>query len=162
MLLVLDIGNTNIALGLFEGDNLIQHWKIRTERDKTCDEYGIVLLNLLSLTHLDAESIKSVIISSVVPPLTPVFQELGQNLFKMKPLIVGPGLKTGMPILNENPQEVGEIGWLLLWLLSRSMEGQPLWSISAQRPRLMPFLLRENTWEDPLLLAFKSLQKPCT
>ncbi|MDH4217523.1 MAG: type III pantothenate kinase [Candidatus Aminicenantes bacterium] len=107
MLLVLDIGNTNIALGLFEGDNLIQHWKIRTERDKTCDEYGIVLLNLLSLTHLDAESIKSVIISSVVPPLTPVFQELGQNLFKMKPLIVGPGLKTGMPILYENPQEVG-------------------------------------------------------
>jgi type III pantothenate kinase len=107
MLLVLDIGNTNIALGLFEGDNLIQHWKIRTERDKTCDEYGIVLLNLLSLTHLDAESIKSVIISSVVPPLTPVFQELGQNLFNMKPLIVGPGLKTGMPILYENPQEVG-------------------------------------------------------
>ena len=107
MLLVVDIGNTNIALGLFKGDNLIQHWKIRTERDKTCDEYGIVLLNLLSLTHLDAESIKSVIISSVVPPLTPVFQELGQNLFKMKPLIVGPGLKTGMPILYENPQEVG-------------------------------------------------------
>jgi type III pantothenate kinase len=107
MLLVVDIGNTNIALGLFKGNNLIQHWKIRTERDKTCDEYGIVLLNLLSLTHLDAESIKSVIISSVVPPLTPVFQELGQNLFKMKPLVVGPGLKTGMPILYENPQEVG-------------------------------------------------------
>ncbi len=107
MLLVVDIGNTNIALGLFKGNNLVQHWKIRTERDKTCDEYGIVLLNLLSLTHLDAESIKSVIISSVVPPLTPVFQELGQNLFKMKPLVVGPGLKTGMPILYENPQEVG-------------------------------------------------------
>jgi len=107
MLLVVDIGNTNIALGLFEEGNLIQHWKIRTERDKTCDEYGIVLLNLLSLTNLEAESIKSVIISSVVPPLTPVFQELSQNLFKMKPLVVGPGLKTGMPILYENPQEVG-------------------------------------------------------
>ncbi len=107
MLLVVDIGNTNIALGLFEGDKLIQHWKIRTERDKTCDEYGIVLLNLLSLTHLDAESIMSVIISSVVPPLTPVFQELSQNLFKRKSLVVGPGLKTGLPILYDNPQEVG-------------------------------------------------------
>lgn len=107
MLLALDIGNTNIALGIFEGEILIQHWKIRTERDKTSDEYGIALLNLLSLKNLDAKSIKSVIISSVVPPLTPVFQELSQNLLKVKPLVVGPGLKTGMPILYENPQEVG-------------------------------------------------------
>jgi type III pantothenate kinase len=107
MLLAVDIGNTNIASGLFEGKSLIQHWKIRTERDKTSDEYGIVLLSLLSLKKLGAESIKSVIISSVVPPLTPVFQELSQNLLKVKPLIVGPGLKTGMSILYENPQEVG-------------------------------------------------------
>jgi len=107
MLLAVDIGNTNIALGIFEGKILIQHWKIRTERDKTSDEYGIALLNLLSLKRLDAESIKSVIISSVVPPLTPVFQELSQNLLRIKPLVVGPGLKTGMPILYENPQEVG-------------------------------------------------------
>lgn len=107
MLFAVDIGNTNIALGLFDGENLVQHWKIRTERDKTSDEYGIALLNLLSLKELGAESIKSVIISCVVPPLTPVFQELSQNLLKVKPLIVGPGLKTGMPILYENPQEVG-------------------------------------------------------
>jgi type III pantothenate kinase len=107
MLFAVDIGNTNIALGLFDGENLVQHWKIRTERDKTSDEYGIALLNLLSLKELGAESIESVIISCVVPPLTPVFQELSQNLLKVKPLIVGPGLKTGMPILYENPQEVG-------------------------------------------------------
>jgi len=107
MLLAVDIGNTNIALGVFDGKNLIQHWKIRSEREKTSDEYEIILLNLLSLAHLDAGNIKSVIISSVVPPLTPVFQSLSQNLLKIKPLEVGPGLKTGMPILYENPQEVG-------------------------------------------------------
>ncbi len=107
MLLAVDIGNTNIASGIFEGKSLIQHWKIRTERDKTSDEYGIALLNLLALKKLDPKSIKSVIISSVVPPLTPVFQELSQNLLKIKPMVVGPGLRTGMPILYENPQEVG-------------------------------------------------------
>jgi len=107
MLLAVDIGNTNIALGVFDGNDLIQHWKIRSEREKTSDEYEIILLNLLSLAHLEVKSIGSVIICSVVPPLTPIFQNLGQNLLKVNPLVVGPGLKTGMPILYENPQEVG-------------------------------------------------------
>lgn len=107
MLLAVDIGNTNIALGVFDGKNIIQHWKIRSEREKTSDEYEIILLNLLSLARLEVESIDSVIISSVVPPLTPVFESLSQDLLKAKPLVVGPGLKTGMPILYENPQEVG-------------------------------------------------------
>lgn len=107
MLLALDIGNTNIALGVFEGKSLIEHWKIRSEQGKTSNEYEIILLNLLSLAHLDAKSIGSVIISSVVPPLTPVFQSLSQDFLNVTPLVVGPGLKTGMPILYENPQEVG-------------------------------------------------------
>jgi type III pantothenate kinase len=107
MLLVVDIGNTNIALGVFEKNDLSQHWKIRSDRNKTSDEYEIILLNLLSLAHIEVMSIDSVIISSVVPPLTPVFQNLSQNLLKVNPLVVGPGLKTGMPILYENPQEVG-------------------------------------------------------
>jgi type III pantothenate kinase len=107
MLLVVDIGNTNIALGVFEKKDLIQHWKIRSEREKTSDEYQIVLLNLLSLSHIEVVNIESVIISSVVPPLTPVFQKMSQNLLKVNPLVVGPGLKTGMPILYENPLEVG-------------------------------------------------------
>jgi type III pantothenate kinase len=92
---------------VFEKNDLIQHWKIRSEREKTSDEYQIVLLNLLSFAHIEVVSIESVIISSVVPPLTPVFQKLSQNLLKVNPLVVGPGLKTGMPILYENPQEVG-------------------------------------------------------
>ena len=107
MLLAVDVGNTNIALGVFDGKDLIQNWKIRSEQGKTSDEYEIVLLNLLSLAGLEANSIRSVIISSVVPPLTPVFQSLSQDFLDVNPLVVGPGLKTGMPILYENPQEVG-------------------------------------------------------
>lgn len=107
MLLAVDIGNTNIALGVFDGKDLIQHWKIRSEQQKTSDEYEIILLNLLSLAHLEAKNIRSIIISSVVPPLTPVFQSLSQDFLNINPLVVGPGLKTGMSILYENPQEVG-------------------------------------------------------
>jgi type III pantothenate kinase len=107
MILAVDIGNTNIGLGIFQEKNLIKNWNIRTETEKTCDEYGIILLNLLSLAGLSAEAIKSIVLSSVVPPLTPVFQELSLSLFKVKPLVVGPGLKTGMAILYENPLEVG-------------------------------------------------------
>lgn len=107
MLLAIDIGNTKVAVGIFKGKKLIKHWKIRTEREKTCDEYGMSLLNLFGFSGLKVGNIDSVIFSSVVPPLTPVFQELSQNLFQVKALVVGPGLKTGMPILYENPLEVG-------------------------------------------------------
>jgi len=107
MLLTADIGNTNIVIGMFQGKKLIENWKIRTEREKTSDEYALSLLGLFKFSRLEASEVKSVIISSVVPPLTPVFQSLSQKLFKIRPLIVGPGLKTGMPILYENPLEVG-------------------------------------------------------
>jgi type III pantothenate kinase len=107
MLLALDIGNTNIVIGVFQGDTLSQHWKIQSGREKTCDEYAVTLLHLFALSGVTVEEIRDVIISSVVPPLTPVFQELSQNRFNIKPLVVGPGLKTGMPILYENPLEVG-------------------------------------------------------
>ena len=107
MLLAIDIGNTNIVLGVFQGNNLIQHWKIQTEGEKTSDEYGVTLLNLFSLSGPEKTEIESVIISSVVPPLTPIFEDLSQSLFDVKPFVVGPGLKTGMAILYENPLEVG-------------------------------------------------------
>ena len=107
MLLALDIGNTNIVIGVFQGENLSQHWKIQAEREKTCDEYAVTLLHLFALSGVVVEKIRDVIISSVVPPLTPVFQELSQKRFNIKPMVVGPGLKTGMPILYENPLEVG-------------------------------------------------------
>jgi len=107
MLLAVDIGNTNTVLGIFQEQKLIEDWKIKTEEDKTSDEYAFILLSLLNFSRLEAREIESVIISSVVPPLTPVFQNACQKLFEIKPLIVGPGLKTGMSILYENPQEVG-------------------------------------------------------
>ena len=107
MLLAIDIGNTTIAFGVFEGKRLVKEWRAMSEREKTADEYGVLLLDLLRLANLDPKVIHGVIISSVVPPLTPAFQALSQRLFVLKPLVVGPGLRTGMPILYENPAEVG-------------------------------------------------------
>jgi type III pantothenate kinase len=107
MLLAIDIGNTTIALGVFEGKTLVKEWRARSEREKTADEYGILLLDLLRLSGLEPSAVDGVVVSSVVPPLTPAFQELSQRLFGRKALVVGPGLKTGMPLLYENPGEVG-------------------------------------------------------
>lgn len=107
MLLAIDIGNTSIALGVFRQRKLLTHWKIHSQREKTSDDYSIILLSLLSQVGLEPEQIKSAILCSVVPPLTPVFQQLIKKVFKIKALVVGPGLKTGMPILYENPLEVG-------------------------------------------------------
>jgi type III pantothenate kinase len=107
MLLAMDIGNTTVAVGVFKDKRLVKDWKVRSDRDKTSDEYSIILLNLLVQAGLAAGDIGQVIISSVVPPLTPIFQHLSQSLFRAKALVVGPGLKTGMPILYENPLDVG-------------------------------------------------------
>lgn len=107
MLLAIDIGNTNIALGVFQDRTLVEHWKIKTEADKTCDEYEVLLRGLFTHATIEITQIKAAILSSVVPPLTPVFQKLGRDMFQVKMLTVGPGLKTGMPIIYENPQEVG-------------------------------------------------------
>lgn len=107
MLLAVDIGNTNIQVGIFRDKELTKHWKIKSERERTCDEYKITLLSLFSLARLDVSAVDAVIIASVVPPLTPLFKDLSWAVFHVKARVVGPGLKTGMPILYENPQEVG-------------------------------------------------------
>jgi len=107
MLLALDIGNTTVGIGFFKDETLIKDWRVRSDREKTSDEYSIILLSLLGQAGLSPADISQVIISSVVPPLTPIFQNLSQSLFGVRPVVVGPGLKTGMPILYENPLEVG-------------------------------------------------------
>lgn len=107
MLIVFDIGNTTIGLGIFQGKKLLADWKIKSDRESTADEYGIILCNLLSHHNLSCQKIKGAIISSVVPPLTPIIQTACEKFFGVKPLLVGPGLKTGIPILYENPAEVG-------------------------------------------------------
>jgi len=107
MILGLDVGNTNIVLGIFDEKKLMVCWRISTNRNQTSDEYGMVIKNLFADTKIPVSDIEAVIISSVVPPLMPEFDRMSRKYFGVKPLIVGPGVKTGMPIKYENPREVG-------------------------------------------------------
>ena len=107
MLLVIDAGNTNIVLGIYDGEQLLRNWRISTDKSKSADEYGILFNNLLVLTGIGLANITDIIISSVVPTLTGVLERLSLNYFGIKPHLVGPGIKTGMPIHYDNPKEVG-------------------------------------------------------
>ena len=107
MLLAIDIGNTNIALGVFEGGTLRATWNVATDIDKTADEYAVLLLNLLPMEGLNLSDIDHVSIACVVPPLLTIFEEISQRYFNISPLIVGPGVKTGVRICTDNPREVG-------------------------------------------------------
>lgn len=108
MLFCIDIGNTNIVLGVTNQDRILYNWRIRTERDITADELGILIDQLFnSSKKIKREQIKHIIISCVVPPLLSTFQELSRKYFNIDPLVVGPGIKTGMPIHYDNPKEIG-------------------------------------------------------
>ena len=107
MLLVVDVGNTNTVLGLFDGDQLVHDWRIRTVVDHTVDEYGMLIYNLYKTSRISSRKIRDIIISCVVPPMLNILEPLCQKYFNLKPLIVGPGVKTGMPIYYDNPKEVG-------------------------------------------------------
>jgi type III pantothenate kinase len=107
MLLAMDIGNTNTVLGLFAGEHLIQDWRIRTEVNATIDEYGILVRNLFVAHGLSPNDIEHVIISCVVPPVLNAAEGFCRKYLQLTPLIVGPGIKTGMPIFYDNPKEVG-------------------------------------------------------
>ncbi|MBP7332284.1 MAG: Type III pantothenate kinase [Firmicutes bacterium ADurb.Bin373] len=107
MILVFDVGNTNIVLGVFNGSELVANWRISTKLNRTADEYGVMLGELFSFSGNDMSRIKTIVISTVVPPLTFTLERVCQRYFKLTPLIVGPGIKTGLPIKYENPREVG-------------------------------------------------------
>jgi type III pantothenate kinase len=107
MLLVIDIGNTSTVIGVYDNTSLIQHWRIGTKKARTADEYGIMLMGLFTFSRTEPSNIDGAIISSVVPPLTEVFLNMEKRYFKINPLIIGPGIRTGMPILTDNPKEVG-------------------------------------------------------
>jgi type III pantothenate kinase len=107
MLLVMDVGNTNTVLGVFRERELVANWRLTTARDQTVDEYGILTRNLFTLAGLEPKEIGGVIISSVVPPLNATLAELAERYFHTRALFVEPGVKTGMPVLYDNPQEVG-------------------------------------------------------
>jgi type III pantothenate kinase len=107
MLLTIDVGNTNTVLGVFEGAELRAHWRLTTRREQTADEYGILFRNLFAGTGLDPAAVHAIALASVVPPLTPVLVGLSRNYLGHEPLVIGPGVKTGMPILYEPPGDVG-------------------------------------------------------
>ncbi|MGB4504030.1 MAG: type III pantothenate kinase [Syntrophaceticus sp.] len=107
MILVIDVGNTNIVLGVFDGDDLITSWRIGTDRRRTADDLGVLVKNLFYFRGLEIQDVEALVMSSVVPPLTPAVSEMCRCYFGKEPLVVGPGVKTGMPIRYENPREVG-------------------------------------------------------
>ncbi len=125
MLLVLDVGNTNTVLGVFARvakldagksterdvperyELLVANWRVATIATETVDEYGVLFRNLFSMDGLEVKGIHGIVISSVVPPLDSTLRQVCERYFNTKPLFVGPGVKTGMPVLYENPAEVG-------------------------------------------------------
>jgi type III pantothenate kinase len=107
MLLAIDIGNTTVSLGVFQGERLCATWKLATDARKTPDEYALILTSLLPLKDVQVAQISAIAMCSVVPPLTPTFQELSHSIFKVDPLVVGTGVKTGIRILYDNPHDVG-------------------------------------------------------
>lgn len=107
MLLVIDVGNTNIVFGMYEGEELLYDWRISTEKNRTSDEYGLLFEQIFRYNGLDPKDIEDIIISSVVPPLMHTLPAMSRRYFNIEPIVVGPGVKTGMNIKYDNPREVG-------------------------------------------------------
>lgn len=107
MIFVMDVGNTNIVMGVYEGRKLLYHWRMGTDRDKTSDEYGMFLLNLFNSENLDIRKIEAVVLASVVPPIIYTIEHAIKKYLKIDPVSIGPGIKTGVNIKYENPKEVG-------------------------------------------------------
>jgi len=107
MLLVIDIGNSNIVVGVYDGERLVRDWRIATDKNRTSDEYGILFTQLFESAGIDVRGVGDIIISSVVPTLTGVMERLGVDYVGRRAMVVGPGIRTGMPILYDNPREVG-------------------------------------------------------
>ncbi len=117
MLLVIDVGNTNTVLGVYStpagfaaapGESkLIAHWRVATIQTQTVDEYGVLFRNLFAMDNVEVDAVRGIVISSVVPPLDSTLREVCERYFKMRPLFIEPGVKTGMPVNYDNPAEVG-------------------------------------------------------
>jgi len=107
MILCIDIGNTNIKLGIFEKNNLVDSFRISSNQTRTADEYGVTLINLLSNANIRKEDLTGIIISSVIPSLNYTIEHMCSYYLKIKPLIIGPGTKTGLNLKVDNTREVG-------------------------------------------------------
>jgi type III pantothenate kinase len=107
MLLALDIGNTSIHIGLFDGERLVATWRLGVEAERMPDEYGVLIMSLLSTKKLTPEDIHACIIGCDVPPLIPTFERVCRTYFGLEPMLVGHGLRTGVRILYDNPKQLG-------------------------------------------------------
>ncbi|MGM0653003.1 MAG: type III pantothenate kinase [Bacillota bacterium] len=107
MLLAIDVGNTHIMLGVYREENIIVYWRLATRRESTEDELGMIIKNLLNNSRIDLSDISVIAISSVVPPLMYSLERMSNKYFNLEPLVVGPGIKTGLNIVTDNPKEVG-------------------------------------------------------
>jgi len=107
MLLAFDVGNTNIVLGVFKDGKLITNWRLETDNNKSADEYGMVIAQLFQYEGLNIKDVKDVIISTVVPSVLYTLQHLSVKYFNKKPIVIGPGIKTGLVIKYDNPKQVG-------------------------------------------------------
>jgi type III pantothenate kinase len=107
LVVLVDVGNTNTVFGVYEGDELIESFRLSTDTERTADEYGSLLLPLFTRKEIDPTAAEAVVISSVVPPLHLTLDHLGRKYFGKKPLFIEPGVRTGMPIRYDNPTEVG-------------------------------------------------------
>lgn len=107
MLLAVDVGNTNIVLGVYDGHDLMISWRVSTNPLQTGDEYGVILKNLFTQAGVDDSKLSGMIVSSVVPPLMSALAEMAKRYLKLEPIFVGPGVKTGLNIITDNPREVG-------------------------------------------------------
>jgi type III pantothenate kinase len=108
MLLAVDVGNTQTVIGMFERDRLEQHWRIGSHTERTADEWALIFQGLLTQVDLSfSRSVTGVVISSVVPRVTQALRDMTERYFFFEPLVVGPGVRTGLPIVTDNPKEVG-------------------------------------------------------
>ena len=107
MLLAIDIGNTNVVLGVFDNERLVENWRVGTNTQITPDEYAMIFKDLFGFARLEFSQIDGVIISTVVPPLLPVMIEMSRKYFRIEPMVVTPEIKTGIVIRYDNPKEVG-------------------------------------------------------
>ncbi len=107
MLLAFDVGNTNIALGLFDGPKLVQSWRLETDNGKSADEYGMLINQLFSYANLDMKIVEDVIISTVVPSVLYTLQHLSRKYFNRRAIVIGAGIKTGIVVKYDNPKQVG-------------------------------------------------------
>lgn len=107
MLLAFDIGNTNITIGIFDGEDVRATWRIATDVERLADEYAVMVLGLLGTERIDPTSVTEAVMASVVPDLGPIFEQLCKRYFSVEPLVIGTGTRTGVRILYDNPREVG-------------------------------------------------------